>query len=126
MIMLRVLVKDLNLCDLCLLDLISYTLCKPGVSFLFYCTNHTYLMWSKCFANSFRKTTSYARHANSSLSMRMAQERFHSTGASHSFWKNGMILGAGALGLSCAYLTHKTFALSQDPVCFNWSFEFNI
>ena len=27
-----------------------------------------------------------------------------------------MIVGAGALGLTCAYLTHKAFALSEDPV----------
>ena len=46
----------------------------------------------------------------------MAYERFHSTGASQSAWKNGMIVGAGALGLTCAYLTHKAFALSEDPV----------
>ena len=73
-------------------------------------------MWSKCFANSFRKTASYARQSNSSISIRMAYERFHSTGASQSAWKNGMIVGAGALGLTCAYLTHKAFALSEDPV----------
>lgn len=83
-------------------------------------------MWSKCFASSFRKAASYARHTNSSLSMKMAQERFQSSGASKSAWKNGMILGAGALGLTCAYLTHKTFAENQDPVSCYWLFVIEI
>lgn len=42
-----------------------------------------------------------------------AQTRSHS---SRSAWTNGMLLGAGALGLTCAYLTTKAFALNKDPV----------
>ena len=76
-------------------------------------------MWSKCFANSFRKATSYTCHSTTSFSRKLVQERFQSSGAHQSAWKNGMLLGAGALGITCAYLTHKTFALNQDPVCFS-------
>ena len=76
-------------------------------------------MWSKCFANSFRKATSYTHHSTTSFSRKLVQERFQSSGAHQSAWKNGMLLGAGALGITCAYLTHKTFALNQDPVCFS-------
>lgn len=78
----------------------------------------SYFMWSKCFANSFRKATSYTRHSTNLFSRKLVQERFQSSGAHQSAWKNGMLLGAGALGITCAYLTHKTFALNQDPVCF--------
>ena len=79
----------------------------------------SYFMWSKCFANSFRKATSYTRHSTNLFSRKLVQERFQSSGANQSAWKNGMLLGAGALGIICAYLTHKTFALNQDPVCFS-------
>ena len=79
----------------------------------------SYFMWSKCFANSFRKATSYTHHSTTSFSRKLVQERFQSSGAHQSVWKNGMLLGAGALGITCAYLTHKTFALNQDPVCFS-------
>ena len=48
--------------------------------------------------------------------MKVAQRRFYSNATSQQAWSSGMLLGVGALGLTCAYLTKKAFALSGDPV----------
>ena len=134
MTMLRVLVKDLKIVIFIILSFkyifisISFSILIDFQKFYrFQRAFHdfhkskflSYFMWSKCFANSFRKATSYTHHSTNLFSRKLVQERFQSSGAHQSVWKNGMLLGAGALGITCAYLTHKTFALNQDPVCFS-------
>ena len=60
--------------------------------------------------------------ANSPL-LRKALTRVQSTSANQASWNVGGILGAGALGLTCCYLTSKAFAQSKDnvgPAC-KWS-----
>ena len=53
--------------------------------------------------------------ANSPL-LRRALTRVQSTGTNQASWNIGGILGAGALGLTCCYLTSKAFAQSKDNV----------
>lgn len=53
--------------------------------------------------------------ANSPL-LRKALTRVQSTGTNQASWNVGGILGAGALGLTCCYLTSRAFAQSKDTV----------
>ena len=81
-----------------------------------------YPMWSRFISSATRRSTRFARRMNSSLGVGAAQTRSHS---SRSAWTNGMLLGAGALGLTCAYLTTKAFALNKDPVLISlfWAYR---
>ena len=73
-------------------------------------------MWSRYLSNAARQSARFSRRTNSFLTSRMAQARQQSTGANASAWTKGMLFGAGALGVTCAYLTTKAFALNKDSV----------
>ena len=72
-------------------------------------------MWSKLFGCSVKQTARFVNRANSPL-LRRALTRVQSTGTNQASWNIGGILGAGALGLTCCYLTSKAFAQSKDNV----------
>ena len=72
-----------------------------------------YPMWSRFISSAARQSARFARRMNSSVGVRATQTHSHS---SRMAWTHGMLLGAGALGLTCAYLTKKAFALNKDPV----------
>ena len=73
-------------------------------------------MWNRYFSNAARQASRFSRRLNTPLSMGTYQTRFHANSANSFAWTKGMILGAGALGLTCAYLTKKAFALNTDSV----------
>lgn len=73
-------------------------------------------MWSRFLSNSCKRSIRFAQRTTHSSPVKVAQSRFYSNATSQKAWSNGMLLGVGALGLTCAYLTKKAFALSGDPV----------
>ena len=70
-------------------------------------------MWSRFLSSSCKRSFRFAQR---NAPLRTAQRRFYSNTTSQTAWSSGVLLGAGALGLTCAYLTKKAFALNSDPV----------
>ena len=70
-------------------------------------------MWSRFLSSSCKRSFRFAQR---NAPLRTAQRRFYSNTTSQTAWNSGVLLGAGALGLTCAYLTKKAFALNSDPV----------
>ena len=71
-------------------------------------------MWSKLFSSAGK----WSARPSKCTALRIAQRRFYSSTGCEAAWNNGLLLGVGALGFMCAYLTKKVFALNSDPVSF--------
>jgi hypothetical protein len=73
-------------------------------------------MWGRVFNQFNRQGARFARQANAPFLSRVVHSGSSSSGATSASWNTGLLVGAGALGITCAYLTTHAFALSQDPV----------